>query len=434
MYSKKIKNKQNYELSSQRFLMSEQKFSLGLTLFFFFVLFGPKVGGYIDTSILVGGFSVLIFSFKKDITFNKKFVGYIFTLGSLLIYVPLIMLLNGSFDIAIFGRYVRSMISLIAIWTVVSKVNSSFNTIKSSIIIVLAMHALVVILTTVVNPQWQEYIRWFNGYQKKIHDLRSTGLMLGFDMSGLLCNIGFLMVATSLVKGKMLYFYRFLMAIFVFAVLFTSRFSIITMLILMIIFIFYFLRSGRKRFEVVFCTLFIIITSVPVTILLLSTTSVGTQYLNDLYLLFPDMASLSNKFVSSYNNTDLDSTLGNNFNFSTLSNLQIFFGAGIGAGQDPGYTKIIFSIGIIGVILSISWYTVILKDMLKMGRHLKKENNKFYQKSFVQINIVIICMYLIVIFLSFKNNYYFTGTYFELFILEVVLAYRIYKIGTQRGI
>ncbi|MEZ0482149.1 hypothetical protein [Planococcus sp. SSTMD024] len=396
-----------------------------LVIFLFFVLFGPKFGSYVDTSMIMSIAGIMIMAKRKSsLNISKKFLRYIFFVLFIFTYAMMVMLFNNELDIVIGGRYLRSIISMFSIWIVLVGSKYSVSTIIKSLLIVLTLHAITVIITAGINPQLQEYISWFNGYEKKIRSYRSTGLMMGFDMAGMICNIGFLLAASSSEKVMKNITSRILMLIFITASVLTSRFSIVMLVVLMLFFIFYYRKEVYKRFEVICCSMVVPLITIPFIILLISTTNLNVNYLYKINDTFPETAILIQEVEASYANTNLDSTASVHFNFDSLTLPQLIFGAGYQPLQDPGYTRTIYSIGILGLILNLIWYTKLYLDIQNINRN-RVETNKDIIKIVRQVKFVSICIFVLLLILSFKNNYFFTGTFFEIFIIMVVIIYKI---------
>lgn len=132
--------------------------------------------------------------------------------------------------------------------------------------------------------------------------------------------------------------------------------------------------------------------------------------------------------MDSYADTNIESTFLNHFNFDGLSLTNIIFGIAANVNQDPGYTTTIYSIGIIGLTLSMIWYLKVFVDTFRVKNQLIKQKYNFREINY--INQIIVIMILITFGLSIKNNYFFTGTYFEILVIFISLLYR--KITKER--
>lgn len=401
-------------------------YNIWIIIYFFFILYGPKFGTYVDTSIIFG-FVGIIFCLFTQVKINKRYIIYIIMLLFILMYLLCVMIIYENFDVVLIGRYIRALVSMCSIWLVITHTKASAYDLQNCLIFVLLIHAVAVILTGVINIEWQHDISWFTGYQKKLHLYRSTGLMMGFDMAGLLCILGFLLALTQTNSTHKLKYY-ICEIVFVFAIFFTSRFSMTILLLCAFVFYYIYREDKSKRIERMLCLMFICLGIIPVLLLLSSTTTIFASIQSLLVETFPKTWGLVTKFISSYNETDLAIVTSNHFDFTELTEMQIIFGSGINGGGDPGYTRMIYAIGIFGLILSMLFYLIIVIDVIKQNKIIKNTQNWY---SYRQISFIIVMMFSLMLILDFKNIYFFTTTYFEIFIIEVTIAYKIMRISSK---
>jgi len=177
---------------------------------------------------------LIILKYKKNIVFSRKYFSYVLIVIFILIYLFSLMLLNGTFLIVQLGRYLRTIISIISIWGVVVSTNQNNETVIYSLIKVLSIHAALVLFTS-LSIDAQETLAIFTGFEKKIRLFRSTGLMIGFDMSGLLCIVGYVISFTYPEIYKKRHRVKIMMLLFIIATIFTSRFSILSLIIIIVL-------------------------------------------------------------------------------------------------------------------------------------------------------------------------------------------------------
>ena len=204
-------------------------------IFIFFLFFGPKIGRYIDTSIIASIVMILMCSIKNDykIRIDNYTMRLLVSILAIMLYSVFVSILNAKVDITFYGRLIRSVFSLISISLfIMDNEDVDVEKINEIIITVLLIHAIIVIISSTVYINLQQLLRGFNGYNKTIRRFRSTGLMMGFDMSGLLCNLGLVLTICK----RRLNLLQFV--IFAFASLFTSRFSVLFLVVNISIYLF----------------------------------------------------------------------------------------------------------------------------------------------------------------------------------------------------
>jgi len=423
--NKSIQHRQRIDESTSFFHKGLSQQGNFLTIYIFLVLFGPKIGRYIDTSVITNLISLLIIlKYKKNIVFSRKYFSYVLIVIFILIYLFSLMLLNGTFLIVQLGRYLRTIISIISIWGVVVSTNQNNETVIYSLIKVLSIHAALVLFTS-LSIDAQETLAIFTGFEKKIRLFRSTGLMIGFDMSGLLCIVGYVISFTYPEIYKKRHRVKIMMLLFIIATIFTSRFSILSLIIIIVLLIIKNRKNVYKKFEVRLGLVFSIITLIPASILFIVTTTYSAKFYSLFTERFPYSMSIVNRFVSSYANTDIENTILNHFDFTKLDLISILLGAAENANQDPGYTIIIYSIGVVGLLLSVVWYFKIFIDTTRINKIFIE--NRIANEEMKHIQFTIYIMVYLTFMLSFKNNYFFTGTYFEILIIYITLSNKEYK-------
>jgi hypothetical protein len=302
-----------------------------------------------------------------------------------------------SFDYVFVGRLVRSLCSFICLYGFcIYFSNYCLDEKIGWLLNVLMVHAVIVIISATVFVELQEYLKWFTDYTKQSRMFRSTGLMVGFDMSGLICNIGVILVLTRS---------RFNLAkfiVFVVAVLFTSRFSIIS---LFFILTFYIILMNKEIGKLKFISISIplLFAGIAGFVLISLTTS---NFISNTML---SSKSFSSDFVErlawTYARSDLYQTRDMYFVFPGTF-LTLLFGLGFYGGTDPGYVRIINCVGVVGLVSIVLWHVYLIFNFFSI--RLKNPLN-LKQSLFIGS-----CFSLVLLCLNLKNSYFFTGTFFEI--------------------
>ena len=191
------------------------------------LLFAPKIGSYIDLSMITG-LLIIVFTERGIVRFSKLSKNLCISAGIILAYNIIISLLNFTIDITFVGRMIRSLVSIVAIWMYVDKndfTKEEWMTVLSNVILI---HAVLVLITATVFVSWQEKLRIISSYAAHVRQFRSTGLLTGFDIAGLVCVLGLIF---TVLKTKLSYFDIIKIAIFILATFFTSRFSLVLLFV-----------------------------------------------------------------------------------------------------------------------------------------------------------------------------------------------------------
>ena len=374
-------------------------------IYIFFILFGPKIGTYIDTSILANICVIFILTRKENYTIviDARVKRLLEGLAAILVYSILISIVNTHIDVVFYGRMVRTLCSICGLWVFISKSGCSKTRIEEVLTNILIIHAIVIIISAVFYTDMQERLRWFTAYDKHVRQYRSTGLMAGFDMAGLLCNIGIVLVLIRKEFNIVRY------VIFSIAVMFTSRFSLVSYIVLTSIY----LLLMRNSSILIIKKVVLLATLIPIALFGLCVFSLTTTNT----LLSGNASWISTHFPQIYNwayNVDdafarSDGQFVFNQQFQLSSDLfELLFGKGVYGGGDPGYTRFINAIGITGIIAVFIWHIRLLNTILKTKSTIEENSIKKFK---------LLCFSLIIIGLNFKNSYFFTGTFFEVMLL-----------------
>jgi hypothetical protein len=309
-----------------------------------------------------------------------------------------------SIDIVFLGRLIRSLSSVICVYGFCSFfANRPLEEKLNWLTNVLIVHAVIVVLSATLFIEMQDYLSVISDYHKRPRLLRSTGLMAGFDIAGLVCNVG---VVVVLIKQK---FSCIKFLIFVTAVIFTSRFSILTLFFFLTLFLI-FLRKETGKFKFICVSIPLFIVGVIGFVLLALTTSGIVSETN----LPVGNINIFDEIYWSYAQTDLHEATVTQMVFPETF-LSLLFGLGFYGGGDPGYVRIINCVGLLGLLSIVLWHAFLFYNFFMAKIHYEEKGKKYFLGFFFIIVLTV---------LNFKNSYFFTGTIFEL-VLYVCYTYII---------
>ena len=373
-------------------------------VYLFFLLFGPKIWGFIDTSILANFIAFFFIGGYKLKIDSRVILLSLWIVFLLLCYMGVAMY-YGTIDVVFVGRLVRSMCSFVCLYAFCCYfANVEAEKKIDWMVNILLVHAIIVIISAIFFVGLQENLRIINDFAARARQFRSTGFMAGYDMSGLICNIG---VALVLLKKK---FNVVKFFIFVLATLLTSRFSMITLSLILLLY-FLFFRKQDSFFKSI-CVMIPLFVAGGIGLIILSLTSTG--FLPE--GLFPSFNFSSNfldTLIWTYANSDFEQTSERYFFFPETF-LSLLFGVGAYVGSDPGYVRMINCVGIFGLLLVVFWHIYFLYIFFSTKQYKEGIISKKY---FIGITFA-----LVLILLNLKNSYFFTGTFFEIMVF-VLFSY-----------
>lgn len=377
---------------------------IGIYIYLFFLLYGPKLFGYIDTSIIAN--IIALYFLTK---FNLKLNSFVNILALWIVFIILcymgVAVYYESFDFVFVGRLIRSLCTVLCLYGFCLHFNNYCLEKRIDWIVnVIMVHAIIVIISATIFVDLQEYLRPLNDFGIRARKFRSTGLMAGYDISGLICNIG---VALVLIKKD---FNIIKFFVFICATLLTSRFSIISLFFILSTYIIL-MKWNISIFKFIIIALPLILAGfIGVVMLALTTSNILSESLLS-------SKSFSSDFLYTlkwtYAQTDLNQTYEKYYVFPDTF-LTLLFGLGHYGGTDPGYFRVINCVGVVGLTSIILWHVFLIYNFFS-----SRSSNIIISKLQKFIGIVFVSVLL---FLNLKNSYFFTGTFFEI-MLYVMFNY-----------
>ena len=373
-------------------------------IFVYLVLFGPKVLGIIDFSVLINLFVIAVAFGRVKYLYKHTFPLLIFTV-LLITYSLVIMIFTGTFDIIYLLKFVRVFIAILGIPTYVIISGRSVEDIIESLLKILALHAVIIVVGATIWKDLQEILRPLSGFAINIHSFRSTGLTNGFDFAGVLCVFGLLLT----IYRKYEKYDIFYVILFIVAGMLTSRINMIVVEMTVCFLVFF--KNNLRRKVSSFLKIILLVSVIPVIIIFLLTTNNAIFLLN-----IPIFQKIFNKIVYSYANTDILSTIKVHYSFDNLSVIEVLFGSMKDAFQDPGYTQYIYKIGVVGLVITLLFYCCIIFMVKK------------YEKGNEEYHILILIIVAVCLGLSIKNSYLLARHVTEL----LILVYSVYFMANEQ--
>lgn len=375
-------------------------------VFFTMLFFSPKIGSYLDLSLITGLLMILI-SGSGMIKISKLSRRLVFLIIFMVVYDLIISAINLTIDVTFVGRMIRSLISVIAIEMYLK--SRKINRLEALGLLsnVLLIQAILVILTSTIFVSWQENLRIISSFATHVRKYRSTGLLTGFDISGLVCVLGLIFTVSCRKTGviELLKIISFIVATF-----FTSRFSLVFLFVVLTFYVILTFKNRSKRL-----LRFVFIIASILCALFAFTLFASTSKNHLLMISLPENLSWINEIVDkiqvAYASSDIEDGFMRNWNMPSDPLGQIF-GLGTYGGGDIGYVRMVNSTGIIGLLFTIYWHFYLFRSSLSLDIKIKelKKEHVFIVASFL----------FVIVFMDFKNCYFFTSTFFEIMMIYML--------------
>jgi len=374
-------------------------------IFVFFFLFGIKIA-CLDLSVFVPLF-ILFLATRNSIKFNKQVLSVAFLIAILMIYQNVLQLFLQTFDFDSLLRLFRAVMVCIMVAVIVGSAPFSSNQILSSIFYSILFQAICIDIAAFVEPI-NNLLSFLSG-NNRVRVLRASGFLAGFDIAGLFCIIGSLMLSLKIYTHRSNLILLIFHIIFGLGSFFTSRVSMVLFILVFALVNSTMLFNSKKNvlykvFIFIVLSFFIIFISWKYIVPIVAVTfSLGLINVSDdlcleivsRHAVQPDV----NKFL-----------LWPNMFFLPDSVWGLVFGTGVNVmDSDVGYVKDIFRYGLVGVIYSFAIYFYIYNLANSV---LKRCEIRYYL-------IFLTIIFSMVFLLTFKNNYFFTRGIFPFIMLVV---------------
>jgi len=291
------------------------------SLVVFLVLFGPKFG-LVDTIVVGGLIGLLILLPTKSIKIPKYINTLIALMGIIVFYSMSIYILTGSSDNYVILRNLRAFFSTILISIIIYNVPLRKSVILDTIINILLLHALAVLIQVSV-PVTKLYFSALYLFDKNLSNpMRAFGLTAGYDIAGYLCIVGMILALLSALYSTKTSRYIPRAIIFGVAAIFTSRVSLVILVVMTLFFGALFIVKGNRKLKVIGIIGIVgiaIISRYYIVPLIMNTAGVSTVYMH--------------KYVSFFAETDIRIMLKSMWIFPT-NEWSILFGAGVNPHVD----------------------------------------------------------------------------------------------------
>lgn len=323
----------------------------GLLLFIviFFQLFGLKLAAVVDLQVIVLLIVTLLYVRFRRLAFEPRYFVSIVILYVLIIYILIVFAVADEPSYHELFRVVRAFVTAVLLYLLLSSTPFNYQRIAKLIVVVISIHALFIVLE-MLFPSFKSVMAGLVGHDKILGDFRAFGLTSAYDTAGGYLIIG-MILSYSLYSQTINTKYIFVMLLFWVSGCATGRMFMVVGSVFFLFFIsHYLIKSGLSY----------------VKLALLIMLSV-MAYLFLLYV-FP---LLLDAYLFASGNRDEVSMMyeGSGYYVGTLSVLQghqilpgnvmeLIFGTGKSlTWSDIGYYKILYSLGLVGVVFYALYFS-----------------------------------------------------------------------------
>lgn len=403
---------------SRRLFILQFSFFVGLAS----ALWGPKIGGYLDLMVLLPGLLLIVLLVSARLVVPAGFYLVSAGIASLvLVWVGAAVLVSGVLDLQGVLRSVRAFIGLLVIFPLFYFAASrQIFSVGGGLFLLIAVLFLntAVIYAQVVFVPIQEILAPFWGFDKTVRAARAFGLTAGYDSAGYLAALlAACVLAASLVFRSWKWFAFFLVCAG--AVGFTSRTSMLLLSGLIIVVI---VMSGWRGNG-----------------LRLLFTVMGGFFAAVFYILPRIISGVSElAVIAAYDDQDFSA------DYAQTSLVSIFNLMGVlprelgvwlvGSGlivpwSDIGYVKLLHLGGAPLLGLMILFYVYLFWVARSSGRKITQLGQSDGNRAkWTHVWLILSVMLLLVMLIgNFKNLYFFTRGYHELFIVVAALMIGFYN-------
>ena len=387
----------------------------------FLAILGPKFG-IVDTTVFASLALLIIVFLKDNIVINSRYVLIILMIGFIAIYSIFISYAYKFTDTYVILRSIRCLISSVCLGIFLNNYPQKSGFILKVILNVIAIHSIIIVLQ-IIFPQLQASMMNLTGFDKKIVTLRAFGLSGGYDSAGYLCIVGLIISIYHLIyKGvklqSILYTY-----VFVLAGVFTGRSVMFIMVPAVVLLNIYLLIKGKilyKAFAVMNFGLGMYLAFTFIIPLLVAT----LPFLVDLNL--NAISSNDTNYSQSFS-TDSGETLMEMF-FLPDSITGVLFGTGVNPiDSDVGYIKLIFMLGLFGLLITIFVYLYMFFILFNIRKVIKSSANRDDMIIYKSLIWIIICLF----FFNIKTLYFMSRNFHEITIICFITLLNVYNLNKR---
>lgn len=353
---------------------------------------------------------------------NYSFLVIISITLFLAIYSVIISYVNGFPDNYVVLRLIRCLITSFCTGLFIINYPLKSEFIIKVISNTIGVHAIFIILQ-IIFPQLQTAMMALTGFDKSIFMLRAFGLSAGFDSAGYLCIIGLFISIYSLIYNKVsissiLYIY-----LFVLAGVFTGRSVMVIMILVVILLNLYFLIKGKFLYKLFAIGNFGVGGYLAFTFivpLLVAT----LPFLKDQNLI--SIATNDRDYSQSFASGSGD-TLTEMF-FIPKSIVGILFGDAVNPlDSDVGYIKLIFMIGVIGLLLTVFVYIFMFIKAIILRATIKNSTDVCDRIIYNSLISLIVCLFIF----NIKTLYFMSRNFHEITLILFLTFLNTHKIDQK---
>jgi hypothetical protein len=334
-------------------------------------------------------------------------------------WAMIIMIIRSDVNMYILGKYVRVVLSTIFVIIICNKLRITSHQIIGTLSVIFGIHVISLLMQSVF-PQLDIPMAKFFGFEREIsivseYTLRKLGCSTSYDTASQISVLSMVFYfLLYIVKNKNIFLIFTLISLF--ACTKSSRFGMVLAILFFAIMLIIFLFNSKGKNKLLPLSIFLFGIAYTIYIILPI-----FAYSTDSFL---TTSQFNNKYVENYDYTvgTVDGLSSSHLAAMNSPFFDLLIGFGIdpnkvtGLGTDIGYVKLIYQIGIIGLILILMMYRYIYKWAIIYKKISAPQSDEFILSSFIVLYISVIML------MNFKSlEMYSRGCHDLLLIIFFVL-------------
>lgn len=393
------------------------KKSILLFLFVFVNYYNP-ISVYL--TLIVNIVLFLLFSFYNGnmiIRFNRYIIVFTFLI---LIWAMLIMVVRSNIDTQVLGKYLRVTVSTLLIMAICSASRATIKQLIDVLTVIFLIHIISIGMQSVF-PQLDIPMANLFGFKRELtiiseYTTRKMGCSSSYDTAALISVISMVFFFLQyVVRNKSIYL--LLMFLSFLSCTRSSRTGMVLgiFFFVVLLIVLFFKLKGKKRLVLILSLLCGITFSVYVILPVLF-------YSTGLFLLKPED---NNSIISTsdYTTGTVIGLMSTHLDAMKIPIFDLIIGFGIdpntvpGKNTDIGYVKLIYHVGIIGLLLILLLYLYIFRQAVITKKKSDTQSNEFALSSFLILYVLLIMV------MNYKSlEMYSRGSHDLLLIIFFVLT------------
>lgn len=382
--------------------------------------------GVFDLQVLFSFFFFLLSLKNGEMTVHREVIPYIFFLTIIFSYSFFLTTLSSDLNLYFVSRSARAMLTFVFVTTFMYQVSKrgiiTTDIFKKALLMALTLNGISVLIQGFI-PITQPFFAEITLFDKSVYPFKGFGLTAGFDTAGLITAYSALIAIFFYLKHKER-LYLLIAIINFLATFLTSRTPMVFLIVVLFISLFILPKFGVKISSFILPISAIFTLGIFILLPLLLST-IGIELPNGLSDFLIVISFLSPQYLAAFAFYEDPLAIVSN-EFITPNGSEFLFGTAGQSQGDPGYIHLIWLGGLIFLILTILFYSRMLR--VRKVFKLSKANIFFSSDELHVFKILIYLHLLMMIVFNLKHFFFFTRGFHDILPLLLGYIYGLYKL------